>query len=153
MPLQQAEAAVFLHHLLCIDCSCLKASCDATSSINQVDYVCSAESTLHLQDTTFEMERQRNKPVKYNRELVHKSVKAMQKVEEVCSSTILNSKSSLQQGPSAACMRQTCKTAIQIALDPGSLYCASCRNSLTDCFVSPMCRFGWQDKIDSMRLA
>lgn len=35
------------------------------------------------QDTTFEMERQRNKPVKYNRELVHKSVKAMQKVEEV----------------------------------------------------------------------
>ncbi len=30
------------------------------------------------------MERQRNKPVKYNRELVHKSVKAMQKVEEVC---------------------------------------------------------------------
>lgn len=39
---------------------------------------------MHLQDTTFEMERQRNKPVKYNRELVHKSVKAMQKVEEVC---------------------------------------------------------------------
>ena len=37
-----------------------------------------------MQDTTFEMERQRNKPVKYNRELVHKSVKAMQKVEEVC---------------------------------------------------------------------
>ena len=36
-----------------------------------------------VQDTTFEMERQRNKPVKYNRELVHKSVKAMQKVEEV----------------------------------------------------------------------
>ncbi|DBB16768.1 hypothetical protein WJX82_010925 [Trebouxia sp. C0006] len=35
------------------------------------------------EDTTFEMERQRNKPVKYNRELVHKSVKAMQKVEEV----------------------------------------------------------------------
>ena len=106
MPLQQAEAAVFLHHLLCIDCSCLKASCDATSSINQVDYVCSAESTLHLQDTTFEMERQRNKPVKYNRELVHKSVKAMQKVEEVCSSTILNSKSSLQQGH-LSCMHET----------------------------------------------
>ncbi|DBA71158.1 hypothetical protein WJX79_007080 [Trebouxia sp. C0005] len=35
------------------------------------------------EDTTFEMERQRYKPVKYNRELVHKSVKAMQKVEEV----------------------------------------------------------------------
>lgn len=29
------------------------------------------------------MEKQRNRPVKYNRELVHKSVKAMQKVEEV----------------------------------------------------------------------
>lgn len=35
------------------------------------------------EDTTFEMERQRNRPVKYNRELVHKSVKAMQKIEEV----------------------------------------------------------------------
>lgn len=41
------------------------------------------DTSYILQDTTFEMERQRNKPVKYNRELVHKSVKAMQKVEEV----------------------------------------------------------------------
>ena len=45
------------------------------------------ELLLCLQDTTFEMERQRNKPVKYNRELVHKSVKAMQKVEEVCANS------------------------------------------------------------------
>ena len=36
-----------------------------------------------MQDTTFEMEKQRNRPIKYNREVVHKSVKAMQKVEEV----------------------------------------------------------------------
>lgn len=49
------------------------------------------KSILHLQDTTFEMERQRNKPVKYNRELVHKSVKAMQKVEEVCFQDCSNS--------------------------------------------------------------
>lgn len=43
-----------------------------------------SQRCMHVvQDTTFEMERQRNKPVKYNRELVHKSVKAMQKVEEV----------------------------------------------------------------------
>ena len=36
-----------------------------------------------LQDATFEMERQRNRPVKYDRELVQRSVKAMQKVEQV----------------------------------------------------------------------
>ena len=35
------------------------------------------------------MERQRNKPVKYNRELVHKSVKAMQKIEEVKFASLL----------------------------------------------------------------
>ena len=95
MPLEQAEAPVPSHHFLCNDCSWQTASCDAISS--QVNDVCSADFTLHLQDTTFEMERQRNKPVKYNREMVHKSVKAMHKVEEVCSSTILNSKSSLQR--------------------------------------------------------
>ena len=48
-----------------------------------------ARMMLCLQDTTFEMERQRNKPVKYNRELVHKSVKAMQKVEEVRSNNTI----------------------------------------------------------------
>lgn len=65
-----------------------KLCCIAAIS-SKANYVCSAEVTLHLQDTTFEMERQRNKPVKYNRELVHKSVKAMQKVEEVCFSSTL----------------------------------------------------------------
>ena len=80
---------------------------------------------LHVQDTTFEMERQRNKPVKYNRELVHKSVKAMQKVEEVCyvcyeivdPGIALHSKIRLQclHRPSAACVRHTCKTTRQNA--------------------------------------
>lgn len=35
------------------------------------------------EDATFEMERQRNRPVKYDRELVQRSVKAMQKVEQI----------------------------------------------------------------------
>ena len=35
------------------------------------------------QDATFEMERKRNRPEKYDRQLVHKTVKSMQKVEEV----------------------------------------------------------------------
>ena len=35
------------------------------------------------QDATFEMERRRNRPVKYDRTLMHKTVLAMQKVEEV----------------------------------------------------------------------
>ncbi|KAI3433642.1 hypothetical protein D9Q98_003451 [Chlorella vulgaris] len=35
------------------------------------------------EDATFEMERRRNRPEKYDRELVHKTVKAIQKVEAV----------------------------------------------------------------------
>jgi len=35
------------------------------------------------EDATFEMERRRNRPEKYDRELVHKTVKAIKKVEEV----------------------------------------------------------------------
>ena len=35
------------------------------------------------EDATFEMERRRNRPEKYNRELVAKTVKAIQKVKEV----------------------------------------------------------------------
>lgn len=36
-----------------------------------------------LQDATFELERRRNRPEKYDRQLMHKTVQAMQKVEEV----------------------------------------------------------------------
>ncbi len=36
-----------------------------------------------MQDTTFEMEKRRNRPEKYNRELVHKTVKAMDRISEV----------------------------------------------------------------------
>ena len=36
-----------------------------------------------LQDAMFEMERRRNRPEKYDRELVHKTVKAMEKITEV----------------------------------------------------------------------
>jgi hypothetical protein len=35
------------------------------------------------QDTTFEMERRRNRPEKYNREVVQQTVKAMEKIAEV----------------------------------------------------------------------
>lgn len=35
------------------------------------------------EDTTFEMERRRNRPEKYNRELVQTTVKAMEKITEV----------------------------------------------------------------------
>ncbi|EIE18677.1 hypothetical protein COCSUDRAFT_31575 [Coccomyxa subellipsoidea C-169] len=35
------------------------------------------------EDTTFEMEKQRNRPVKYDRELTQKTIKAMEKVTEV----------------------------------------------------------------------
>ena len=38
---------------------------------------------LVMQDTTFEMEKRRNRPEKYNRELVHKTVKAMERISEV----------------------------------------------------------------------
>ena len=36
-----------------------------------------------MQDTTFEMERKRNRPEKYDRELIHKTVKAVEKVTAV----------------------------------------------------------------------
>jgi hypothetical protein len=40
-----------------------------------------------VQDATFELERRRNRPEKYDRQLMHKTVQAMQKVDEVsCSS-------------------------------------------------------------------
>ena len=68
------------------------------------------------------MERQRNKPVKYNRELVHKSVKAMQKVEEVRlkighPGISLRRKSRLQclHRPSAVSVRMICNTVRQKA--------------------------------------
>lgn len=38
---------------------------------------------LLAQDTTFDMERRRNRPEKYDREVMHKTVKAMQKIDEV----------------------------------------------------------------------
>lgn len=38
-----------------------------------------------LQDTTFEMEKQRNRPVKYDRQLAQKTIKAMEKITEVSS--------------------------------------------------------------------
>ena len=37
-----------------------------------------------VQDATFEMERKRNRPEKYNRELVHKTIKGVEKVSAVC---------------------------------------------------------------------
>ncbi len=43
-----------------------------------------------MQDTTFEMEKRRNRPEKYNRELVHKTVKAMERISEVRSSLCHN---------------------------------------------------------------
>ncbi|KAK9819326.1 hypothetical protein WJX74_006317 [Apatococcus lobatus] len=36
-----------------------------------------------VKDTTFDMERRRNRPEKYDRELMHKTVKAMQKIDEI----------------------------------------------------------------------
>ena len=36
-----------------------------------------------MQDKTFEMERKRNRPEKYNRELLHKTVTAVEKVTAV----------------------------------------------------------------------
>ena len=41
------------------------------------------KNVLVMQDTTFEMEKRRNRPEKYNRELVHKTVKAMERISEV----------------------------------------------------------------------
>lgn len=38
---------------------------------------------FNRQDATFELERRRNRPEKYDRQLMHKTVQAMQKVEEV----------------------------------------------------------------------
>lgn len=35
------------------------------------------------EDATFEMERRRNRPEKYDREIVHKTVQAMKKVNEI----------------------------------------------------------------------
>ena len=104
------------------------------------------------------MERQRNKPVKYNRELVHKSVKAMQKVEEVCFSIglagiSLHSNTRLQclHRPSTACVRQTCKMVRQEAPQSSFSEMLFASSRLLDCIVCWTCRFGWQGKIGSMR--
>eukprot|EP00798_Chlamydomonas_sp_ICE-L_P017405 gene17405-23705_t len=35
------------------------------------------------EDATFEMERKRNRPEKYDREMVHKTIKAMEKIGEI----------------------------------------------------------------------
>mmetsp|Transcript_16525 Transcript_16525/g.35745 ORF Transcript_16525/g.35745 Transcript_16525/m.35745 type:complete len:162 (+) Transcript_16525:326-811(+) len=35
------------------------------------------------EDATFELERRRNRPEKYDRELVHKTIKAMEKIDEI----------------------------------------------------------------------
>ena len=41
-----------------------------------------------VQDATFEMERKRNRPEKYNRELVHKTIRGVEKVSAVCAQTL-----------------------------------------------------------------
>ena len=51
---------------------------DSSSS----EHFCANPQSL-VQDTTFEMEKRRNRPEKYNRELVHKTVKAMERISEV----------------------------------------------------------------------
>ena len=52
--------------------------------------VISDDAAEYLQDTTFEMEKRRNRPEKYNRELVHKTVKAMERISEVGASPSLD---------------------------------------------------------------
>lgn len=42
-----------------------------------------------MQDKTFELERKRNRPEKYNRELLHKTVTAVEKVTAVSFCSIL----------------------------------------------------------------
>ena len=42
-----------------------------------------------VQDATFELERRRNRPEKYDRQLMHKTVQAMQKVDEVSCSSLM----------------------------------------------------------------
>ena len=51
-------------------------------SIVSADYW-EQQTSLNLQDTTFEMERKRNRPEKYNRETMNQTVKAINKITEV----------------------------------------------------------------------
>ena len=54
---------------------------------DQTNHLCFTNTTNNkkkkLQDTTFEFEKRRNVPVKYDRELVSTTIKAMKRVEEI----------------------------------------------------------------------
>ncbi len=58
---------------------------------------------LRAQDATFEMERRRNRPEKYDRELVHKTVKAMEKITEVGRASAALHYPAFFLGPALAC--------------------------------------------------
>ena len=44
-------------------------------------FLCDAK--VHVQDSTIEFEKRRNVPVRYNRELVETTVKAMKRIAEI----------------------------------------------------------------------
>ncbi len=95
------------------------------------------------------MERQRNKPLKYNRELVHKSVKAMQKVEEVCK----------LHGQINFCYKTTTVSStfdmcyLQIHLSLLTLWSALKQEHVAATLLLYQCRFVWLARIVSMKLA
>ena len=71
--------------------------------------------SVFVQDASFEMERKRNRPVKYNRELVHQSVKALEKIADVRPQLLLC------QASWSGCMRSLLLLALAILIVIGSV--------------------------------
>ncbi|PRW58481.1 putative ribosome biogenesis RLP24 [Chlorella sorokiniana] len=76
------------------------------------------------EDATFEMERRRNRPEKYDRELVHKTVKAMDKIEKIRGARqdrFYEQRMSRAKAQQAAADRKQLEQEIHLVKAPGAL--------------------------------
>lgn len=76
------------------------------------------------EDATFEMERRRNRPEKYDRELVHKTVKAMDKIEKIRGARqdrFYEQRMSRAKSQQAAADRKQLEQEIHLVKAPGAL--------------------------------
>lgn len=76
------------------------------------------------EDATFEMERRRNRPEKYDRELVHKTVKAIKKVDAIRSARqdrFYEARMSKAKKQQAAAERRQLEQEIHLVKAPGAL--------------------------------
>jgi large subunit ribosomal protein L24e len=76
------------------------------------------------EDATFEMERRRNRPEKYDRELVHKTVKAMDKIDKIRGARqdrFYEQRMSRAKAQQAAADRKQLEQEIHLVKAPGAL--------------------------------